>query len=507
MPLPLDSTIKKINRQAEESSARNTANALGLSYAILSNYPFNLNALSLVPVSTVQEKEYAVYLRTNNKIRVAIVHPENEEIINEIKQLAAEHKSEVELTVVSRDSLIYLIQSYLQLLKEKDESDRQHNAELAAAADKDYFSKIKTIEDLKQEINKVSITEIIDVLMAAGYNQNASDIHIEPEENEIVVRFRIDGVLQKVITLPTKYEQQIVSRIKMLAGLHLDDHTTTQDGRFSLDSKGINADIRVSTIPTGYGEGIVMRILRQDMQSLNLNQLGFSAYNQSLIEKAIHRPYGLIAVTGPTGSGKSTTLYALLDVLNSSEKKIITLEDPIEYRIPGLQQSQINEEKGFTFAEGLRGALRQDPDIVMVGEIRDPETATIALNASLTGHLVLTTLHTNNAVTAHTRFLEMGIAPFLLSGSIQIVIAQRLVRKLDQSTDQTNQPQYKGRLVIAEVLAPNQEFEQAVLQKKDQETLEEIAVRGGMIPMLKDGLEKVSAGLTTESEIYRVTVE
>jgi type II secretory ATPase GspE/PulE/Tfp pilus assembly ATPase PilB-like protein len=193
-----------------------------------------------------------------------------------------------------------------------------------------------------------------------------------------------------------------------------------------------------------------------------------------------------------------------LKLLNSPEKKIITLEDPIEYRLEGLQQSQIDAEHGFTFAEGLRGALRQDPDIVMVGEIRDPETATIALNASLTGHLVLSTLHTNNAVTAHTRFLEMGIEPFLLSGSVQMIIAQRLVRKMVPGSTAEN-PHYAGRVVIGEVLCPNQEFEQAVLQHRDQETLEQIAERGGMIPMLKDGLEKVKNGMTTESEIYRVT--
>ncbi len=247
-----------------------------------------------------------------------------------------------------------------------------------------------------------------------------------------------------------------------------------------------------------------MRILRQDMEALSMRQLGFSDYNLDIINKAIRRPYGLLLVTGPTGSGKSTTLYAMLEQLNSSEKKILTLEDPIEYRLAGVQQSQVNPEQGYTFAAGLTGMLRQDPDIVMVGEIRDPETATIALNASLTGHLVLSTLHTNDAVTAHVRLLELGVEPFLLSGSVQLIIAQRLVRKLVPGSDPKN-PQYQGRLVIAEVLHPSQEFEKAVLEHKDPATLHSIAVKGGMVPMVQDGLEKVRQGITTEDEVYRVT--
>jgi type II secretory ATPase GspE/PulE/Tfp pilus assembly ATPase PilB-like protein len=262
-------------------------------------------------------------------------------------------------------------------------------------------------------------------------------------------------------------------------------------------------DVRVSMVPTGYGEGVVMRLLRQDVEAMSLEQLGFSAHNLEMIEKAIRKPYGLIVVSGPTGSGKSTTLYAILQRLNTAEKKIITLEDPIEYRMEGVQHSQVTPETGFTFAEGLKGALRQDPDIVMVGEIRDPETATIALNASLTGHLVLTTMHTNDAVTAHTRFLELGVDSFLLSGSINLVVAQRLVRKTVPGA--AGEVAYKGRVVIAEALIPTPELERAVQQHADTTTLQEIAKRSGMIPMIEDGMAKVKAGVTTEDEVYRVT--
>jgi type IV pilus assembly protein PilB len=504
MAIPLDATLRLINRQTEEATASQLAQRLSLPYALLENYPFNLDTLALVPLPIVQERSFAVYLKTASQIKVAVVHPENKAVLDEIGALAANLGVTVEPTVVSNSSMQGLIKSYLVLLHEREELDKQHVMEASAKAEKDYFAKIKSVDDFAKELETASITDMVDVVLAAGYNQHASDIHLEPGENVITVRFRIDGVLQKVLDIDMKNHKQLISRVKMMSNLKLDETSTIQDGRFGLGDKGINADIRVSTIPTAYGEGIVMRILRQDMQKVSITELGFNARNKEVIERVIRKPYGLILVTGPTGSGKSTTLYSILEELNTSEKKIITLEDPVEYRIAGLQQSQVVPEKGFTFAEGLRGALRQDPDVVMVGEIRDPETATIALNASLTGHLVLSTLHTNNAVTAATRFMEMGIAPFLLNGSIQMIIAQRLVRKLVPGSDPAN-PQYAGRIIIAEVLCPNQEFEQAVLQRQDQVSLEQIAIRGGMVPMQQDGLEKVRLGLTTEAEISRVT--
>lgn len=505
MPSTIDATINQLARSTEEYTAQDLANRYGFTYATFDNYPFNLEVLSMLPINEVQEHLVGVYLRTADLVRVAIVHPEDETTRQYALELSSRWNRKVELTVVSPTSMRFLITTYLQLIKEAEDFRKQQQLETDHADEENYFKHIQSLEDLQKEVTKLTTTQLLEAILAGAINQNASDIHLEPGEEELSVRFRIDGVLQRVLHLPITQHHQIVSRIKVLASLKLDLTSVTQDGRFSLGDKGIHADIRVSTIPTGYGEGIVMRILRHEMEVLQLDELGFSEYNRQLINTVIHKPYGLILVTGPTGSGKSTTLYALLNILNTPEKKIITLEDPIEYRLPGIQQSQIETEKGFTFAEGLKGALRQDPDIVMVGEIRDAETATIALNASLTGHLVLSTLHTNNAVTAHTRLLEMGIEPFLLSGSIQSVIAQRLVRKLVPGSAVDN-PQYKGRIVIGEVLCPTPEFEQTVVgPHRDQVTLEQLAIKGGMIPILQDGLTKVKEGITTEAEIYRVT--
>lgn len=505
MPLPIDTTLRRIARQTEEEAAKSLAVNTGNAYAALDNYPFSIESLKLVTLETARSEGFAIYLHTASRIRVALLHPENDDLVTKIRALAESLKAQAELTVVSRTSFTYLLAQYSQLLKEDADRASLLERQTQHSDEENYFQRVQNLADMQAEIASASTTKLLDVIMAGAINQRASDIHLEPGETQMTVRFRIDGVLQNVLQIPMAQQHGLLSRIKVMASLKLEEKGSGQDGRFSLGDRGIQADVRVATIPTGYGEGVVMRILRHDQKLLTLNDLGFTEPARLLIETILRRPYGLILVTGPTGSGKSTTLYALLQLLNTPERKIITLEDPIEYRIAGLQQSQIDQEHGFGFAEGLKNALRQDPDVVMVGEIRDPETATIALNASLTGHLVLATLHTNNAVTAPTRLLEMGIQPYLLTGAVQLVIAQRLVRRLGPGST-PEAPRYAGRLVISELLAPKPDFDAAVARRADQVTLEQIARADGMQPMAVDGFAKVQAGLTSQAEIERVTI-
>jgi len=390
---------------------------------------------------------------------------------------------------------------------------------------------------------KLSVIKLVDTLIQQSYRLRASDIHLDPEENLLKVRLRIDGVMHDSFVLPKSIHQEVITRIKVMASMRTDEHQTAQDGRIRVTIEEKNFDIRVSIAPTYYGENCVMRLLSGGDQAFALKDLGFSDENLEKIERAITKPYGMILATGPTGSGKTTTLYTILQKLNTKEVVIITVEDPIEYSIGGLEQIQVNERTGLTFAKGLRFILRQDPDIIMVGEIRDDETAGIAVNAALTGHLMLSTLHTNDSTTAIPRLLDMGVEPFLITSTLNVAIGQRLVRQLCGSCKKKKKLTkaeidnlkrfvsekiiaanegadfyaavgcnecsggYKSRIGIHEVFEIDSGIRELIVQKASGDKIREAAIKSGMITMLEDGFKKAVAGVTTLEEVLRVFYE
>jgi len=397
-------------------------------------------------------------------------------------------------------------------------------------------------EELKKE-SGLSIVDLVDAIISYAYHSRSSDIHIDPEEDCIKLRIRIDGVLKTTHTLPKTIYSEIVSRIKVLANLRTDEHQAPQDGRFRVTLPEIGfVDIRVSIVPTYHGENVVLRLLTDNEEQHTLKSLGYLEGEEKKILSAISRPYGMILVTGPTGSGKTTTLYTLMKMLNKDDVSLITIEDPIEYSIEGITQIQTNPGRGLTFSTGLRSILRQDPDLIMVGEIRDSETAGIAVNTALTGHLILSTLHTNDAVTTLPRLLDMGVEPYLVASTVNLLIGQRLLRKncvhcakdvpvTDAERDslkniipekaltvltrqragtgckKCNDTGFLGRTSINEVLVVDEGVREAILKKESGAALKRLAIEGGMTPMLEDGCRKVQNGDTTIAEVLRVINE
>lgn len=409
-------------------------------------------------------------------------------------------------------------------------------------ADKDisfFEDKEADVDFLRDLASEAPIIRLVNRLILNAVEMRASDIHFEPYENEFKVRYRIDGVLHDIEFPPQRLQAAIISRVKIMAKLDIAERRLPQDGRVKLKIGDKEIDFRVSTVPTLFGESLVMRILDRETLVLDLNQLGFPDYLLQEYQELISQPYGMILVTGPTGSGKTSTLYTTLAQINSVEKKIITLEDPIEYQMRGINQIQVNPKIGLTFANGLRSIVRQDPDIILVGEIRDKETAEIAVQSALTGHLLFSTLHTNDSVGAITRFIDMGVEGFLLSSTLLGVIAQRLVRVICTDCKEEYQPDpkmikmmkipdselrkirffrgrgcetcrytgYKGRTGIFEYLPINDQIRSAISKNEDSDVLKKIASSIGYITLREDGWKKVRNGITTISEILRVTIE
>ena len=462
-----------------------------------------------------------------------------------MENLAADLKANVVPYIISPHSFQQAFKFYASVPKIK-----KFSAGVQVSADDllRFKRDIHSITDIATQLKSVSLTQIITLLIAGSIIGRSSDIHIEAEEKDVKVRYRIDGVLHEIARLPVTSWKKVISRIKLLAHLKLNITSKPQDGRFTIYLDDETIDVRTSTLPTAYGESVVMRLLMSSSVGLKLGDLGLRGKALEVIRKQVLRPNGMILTTGPTGSGKTTTLYAFLSQLNTPDTNIITLENPIEYHLAGVNQSQIDESADYSFAKGLRSILRQDPDVVMVGEIRDGETAEIATNAALTGHLVLSTLHTNDAAGAIPRLLALGVKPYLLAPALNAIIAQRLVRRICQDCKQPTELDaesktrvveilkaiplasgekvdldhlaffkgagcdacqnigYKGRVGIYEALTMNSETEKIILSTQVSEyDIRAIAQRAGMVTMVQDGLLKALDGLTTVNEIFEVT--
>lgn len=397
------------------------------------------------------------------------------------------------------------------------------------------------LRDIREQVDAAPVVKLVNSIIARAADESASDIHFEPQAKDLLIRFRHDGVLHEIMTIPKRLQAGVLSRLKIMADLDIAERRVPQDGRIGLVVSGRPIDMRVASLPTVYGEKIVIRLLDRSNVMLRLEDLGFSETALVRYTRSYTKPYGAVLVTGPTGSGKSTTLYGTLNILNTSEKNIITVEDPVEYRLAGINQVQINPKAGLTFASGLRSILRCDPDIIMVGEIRDRETAQIAVESALTGHLVLSTLHTNNAPGALSRLTEMGVEPFLTASAVDCVIAQRLVRRLCEYCKESypvtremlerldfpekvvenwkditlyravgcarcNHTGYKGRMGIYEVMTVSEAVERLIVERKSADEIMRVAEAEGMITLRQDGLERVVQGLTSIEEISRVIV-
>lgn len=536
-----------VRLKEKEVEAEKRAGTLKTSYVNLKGFPISPEALRQIPEEMAAQLHTVCFLFTGPEIRIASTQPETESVKDLLFQLQERNKANGGLYLISQESLRIALKAYESLPKIKQiiKGVKVTDEELSQ-----YQTQLKNYNDIQPVVEKASITDIITIVMAAALQFGTSDVHVEAEEKKIAIRFRIDGILQEVASLPHESWKKIIARIKLISGLKINVTERPQDGRFTIFLKSGDTDVRVSTIPTTWGESVVMRILKPSAINVEFEQLGYRPLAEKKLLKEIEKPHGMVMTTGPTGSGKTTTLYAILRKRNTPGVKIITLEDPIEYKLAGINQSQIDHSKNYTFANGLRSILRQDPDIVMVGEIRDLETAEVAINAALTGHLMLSTLHTNDAAGAIPRFLSMGVKPFLLAPSLNAIIGQRLARRVCEKCKEVvqttpeelafvkkvvseipetsgekvspetewkfykgkgcevcNNSGYKGRLGIYEILTMSDEIKAAMSESISEYQVRELAKQQGMTTMQQDGVLKVLDGQTTVAEILRVAGE
>lgn len=533
---------------SEDGDIKEKAASLGIAY--LEKAPKNIDSKVINIVSEDASGKYGmiVFEADADKMKVAMLDPQNIDALNTLRFIAEKEKKEIEAYLVSKkifDEMSSLYSGPADIVMRAVESF----AEDVKFNDEDSFE--EKSKNKEQILKEAPVAKLVQVIVSHAIDGHASDIHIEPMEQDYRVRFRVDGLLHMSLTIPKEIGPVVVSRIKILSNLKIDEKRKPQDGRFRLTHNGNDIDFRVSTLPVINGEKLVMRILDKDKGVSDVATIGLMGTALDNMQESIKETYGMILMTGPTGSGKSTTLYAMLKILNNEERNIITLEDPIEYNIEGLNQSQIKPEIGYTFASGLRTILRQDPNVIMVGEIRDTETAELAVHAALTGHLMFSTLHTNTAIGAIPRLVDMGIEPFLLSSSLRLVMAQRLVRKIcehckeevamseslkvkvkkeienisqaelnkygldlsekisffrGKGCDECNGTGLSGRLAIFEVVRLTEAMKNVIIEKRGNEILlNEERNKLGFLTIRQDGILKALKGLTTIEEVERVT--
>ncbi len=533
--------MRDLELQAKEKETAKRGAQLGASYINLKGFPIAPEALTLLSKEQAEALRAIVFLQTGDEVRVGAIDPSRPDVKEAAYQVGERAHANVGTYIISEESFAHAYKLYDALPKIRK---IVKGVEITESELKKYQDKMGSYKELDAMMKGADITDSVTIIIAGALKGDASDIHVEAEEKDVVVRYRIDGVLQDAARLPREIWPRIISRIKLFSTLKINVTNVPQDGRFTIFVSGQKTEVRVSTVPTSYGESVVMRLLRPSTIGLGFEQLGIRGKAFEQLKREIERPNGMIITTGPTGSGKTTTLYAILKKLNTSDAKIITLEDPVEYSLEGINQSPIDLSKDYTFAKGLRAILRQDPDVIMVGEIRDLETAETSIQAALTGHLMVSTIHTNSAAGAIPRFLSMGVKPFLLAPALNAVIGQRLVRRIHDACKvetQLNEEQtkkvktilgalspdsgeqrdleklsfskgkgcdacggsgYKGRVGIYEIFTMSPEIEKVILSGNVSEyQMQDIAVKQGMITMAQDGLLKALDGLTTVEEV------
>lgn len=493
---------------------------LGIPHISLYGYPLDTNLFSLISKETASRNLVVPLRKEGDKLLVAMADPMDFFAIDDLRLSTG---FQIEKVIATKDDIIRTINKYYDM-----DEDFEELIGNSKSGENDQE------ESLTDESSP--IVKLVNQILLSAVTQKASDIHIDPQETKVVVRYRVDGILRVERSLPKNMQSVLTARIKILANLDITEHRVPQDGRIKINVEYYPIDLRVSTLPTVYGEKVVMRILDLSSSLTDLNKLSFNKVNLTRFNQLIEKPNGIVLITGPTGSGKSSTLYAALNKLNSESVNIITVEDPVEYRLEGISQIQVNSNVGMTFAAGLRAILRQDPDIVMVGEIRDRETAETAVRASLTGHLVLSTLHTNDAISSINRLIDMGVEPFLVATALTGVVAQRLVRKVCRDCAEAHEPSnrelelfakrglkidkimrgkgcascsmsgYKGRVAIQEVVVVDDQIRRLIMNGESVSKLRQIAIQNKTIFLVDDGLLKVKQGLTTTEEVLRVAI-